>query len=170
MKPTLKSILTLFAIGFASCITDGEPYSETDSISDGTALPDFTVTMSDGETFTADDFEGCRGVIVFFNTDCEDCRRELPLMQQVYEQTRHALVWIAIGRSQNRDEAARFWAEHRLTIPYAPEQDRKVYSLFAKQGIPRMYVISNMTVASQAGPDEIQGTESISHLLQDIIR
>ncbi|MDE5555470.1 MAG: redoxin domain-containing protein, partial [Muribaculaceae bacterium] len=80
MSRLLKIVIIFFAIGFASCITDGESYSDSWSIADGSKLPEFQVKTSNGSVFSSSDISDNVAVIVFFNTDCIDCRKELPEM------------------------------------------------------------------------------------------
>ena len=165
------SLLTklIFAIGLASCITDGESDSSR-SIANGSEIPAFEVLTSDGKRFSSAELSGKLAVIVFFNTDCSDCQRELPKMQTVYEQTLDEFEWIAIGRQQDAAKAAQFWAKNSLTIPYSAQTDRKVYSLFATEGIPRVYIVDDLTIVAQLGPDKLQGSDELLKTLKAITR
>ncbi|MDE5554516.1 MAG: TlpA family protein disulfide reductase, partial [Muribaculaceae bacterium] len=151
-------------------ITDGESYSDSWSIANGSKLPEFQVTTSDGTVFSSSDLSDNVAVIVFFNTDCIDCRKELPEMQKAYEQTYTSIVWIAIGREQDKDKAAHFWEDNKLTIPYAPQSDRKIYNLFASKGIPRVYIVDNQRIAAQYAPDQLQGADALIRKLKEFIR
>ena len=169
MRNFIKIIALIFAIGFASCITDGESYSEPWSIADGTKIPDFCVTTADGLDFSSQNLSGKRAVIVFFNTDCKDCRRELPELQTAYEATRNDYEWIAIGREQDKAQAAEFWEDHSLTIPYSPITDRSIYSLFATEGIPRVYIVVNQIIVDQFAPESLKDAETIITTLNTLI-
>lgn len=77
------SLLFLLPLLFSSCVTENDDREWV--LPAGSRLPWFSVVMNDGRAVTQDDFPGRTGIIVFFNTDCPDCRRELPLLQQAYE-------------------------------------------------------------------------------------
>ncbi|MDE6369517.1 MAG: TlpA family protein disulfide reductase [Muribaculaceae bacterium] len=170
MLRLLKITSFFFAIGFASCITDGESYSDSWSIADGAKLPEFQIATSEGHIFSSSDLADSVAVIVFFNTDCIDCRKELPEIQKAYEQTRESTAWIAIGRDQDKDKAANFWIENHLTIPYAPQQNRKIYSLFAAEGIPRLYIADNQVIVAQFAPEQLHGVDALINKLKEFTR
>ena len=51
------------------------------------------------------------------------------------------LVVLAIGREHSKEELVKFAKEKGFSFSIAPDPKREVYSLFAKQFIPRNYVI-----------------------------
>lgn len=169
MRFLIKILTFIFAIGFASCITDGESYSEPWSIANGSKVPEFCVTTVDGKDFDSWDLSGKRAVIVFFNTECNDCRRELPKLQKAYEATCNDYEWIAIGRDQDGPKAASFWKENDLTIPYSAISDRSIYSLFASAGIPRVYIVDNLTIVAQFAPETPIDAETLIKTLNTLI-
>lgn len=170
MLRLLRIATIFFAIGFASCITDGESYTDSWSIANGATLHNFNVTTSDGRNVSSAELADKIAVIVFFNTDCIDCRNELPEMQKAYEQTSKSIIWIAIGREQDTEKAANFWVENKLTIPYSPQPDRKIYNLFAHKGIPRLYIVNNQIIASQFAPEQLHGADELIKKLNEFIR
>jgi peroxiredoxin len=50
-------------------------------------------------------------------------------------------LMVAIGREHTKDDLVKFNKEKGFTFPIAPDPKREVFSLFAKQSIPRNYVI-----------------------------
>lgn len=109
----------------------------------GSALPHFIVTTDDGRTITEEDFIGRTGIIVFFNTTCSDCRRELPLLQQAYNDSLSAgsdALFLCIAREETAPVIREYWEREGLTLPFSPQSDRRVYNLFANLGIPRIFV------------------------------
>jgi peroxiredoxin len=143
----MKNVL-LIILSFIVCIscsesdvvhTSGEDYSV---IHTGNSLPAFSVTASDGTVYTDRSLRGTVAVIVFFNTDCSDCRKELPQINTAYKALlNNKLVrFIAISRAQIAADVAAYWSKEELGIPYSAQSDRSVYSMFATQGIPRIYI------------------------------
>lgn len=67
-----------------ACVVDGDRdetgADETSVIRVGDRLPSFTVDVIDGSSRTLFNSSSLQGqtVIVFFNTECKDCQRELP--------------------------------------------------------------------------------------------
>lgn len=138
MRILAKVFFLLLPFITVSCIIDkDEPAS---SLAAGDAVPEFEVMMSDGSMWTSGMLAGKVGVIVFFNTGCADCRRELPILQQVYESVGNPVEFICIAREERGETIEAYWRSHGLTMPYSPQEDRKVYEMFASFGIPRIYV------------------------------
>lgn len=133
----------LVAVCSFSCVDDKEEEGQSDIVTVGDILPDFSVTMNDGRVLGRDGLQGAPTVILFFNTSCEDCRKELPVVQKLYENygMDGRVVFVAISREQGRESVQRYWAENGLSLPYSAQADRKVYNLFARTAIPRLYVV-----------------------------
>ena len=165
--PSVLAIICLFFfISSASCITDEEPDNSA-GLTEGDKLPEFTVEMSDGNVVSSSDFSGRRAVIVFFNTDCRDCQRGLPRLQQVYERTSENVNWIAIARDENNETISKFWTEKKLTIPYSPQTDRHIYNLFASAGIPRLYLTENAVITHVFDPKNMPVAEALYQLISE---
>lgn len=124
----------------SGCIKDDLP--EEYSLQPGDRVPAFSVMMSDGGTFRSSELAGKHGMIVFFNTECADCRRELPKIQQSYDRVKDNPDYkvVCIAREEGEAQIAAYWRENGLTLPYSPQSDRAVYNLFATVSIPRVYI------------------------------
>ena len=129
----------------SSCVTDNEP---RELVGAGSKLPQFTVVTSAGDTVSSESLIGHESVITFFNTSCGDCRREFPRLQQAMEE-HPEVTFLCIAREEADSTIAAYWKANGLTLPYSPQPDRKVYSLFATAGIPRTYVVApDLTVTA----------------------
>jgi len=132
----------LAAILFAGCVTDDVDDEPQWEITVGSVVPQFSVTLNGGSVVTTADLKGHTSLIAFFNTACSDCRQELPVLQEVYDNTKGKIVFMCIARDQGREDIDAYWQEAGLSMPYSPQPDRTIFELFATQGIPRIYVIS----------------------------
>lgn len=143
MMKFLTYIFLSVALFLSSCVTDkDEPVW---SLEPGESLPDFAVTLSDGMEVTTASLRGHTAVITFFNTECPDCRRELPRIDSAYVESlklppQERPIYICIAREEGEETISRFWEKERLTVPYSPQSNRTIYNLFASSGIPRVYV------------------------------
>lgn len=135
------SLLIIALVTLSSCLGKVEQVSSgKDIVQLGQQLPLFTITLNDGTSVNTAQLQGRPSVIVFFNTLCGDCRRELPIVQRVYEQYRQKVQFLCISRAQTDDEVSTFWQEKTLTMPYSAQPDRSIYELFATGTIPRIYI------------------------------
>ncbi len=135
----LQILLTLPA--FVSCFTEEEITSgQTDIITVGQQLPDFSVRMNDGTQVSPSSLSGKPAVIVFFHTGCSDCRKELPVVQRVYDECSSLASFVCISRAEDETAVAAYWQAEKLSLPYSAQPDKTVYQKFAWQTIPRIYV------------------------------
>lgn len=152
-------VLCLIASGLCSCITDGDDNDDREdyALVPGDALPSFSVLMSDGET-TIDtrSLSGKVGVIVFFHTDCPDCRKELPVVQRIYDTYKDnpEVLLFCISRSQPASGVSDYWKEHSFTLPYSAQEDVAVFSLFASRVIPRIFITDRQGIIRASHTDD----------------
>lgn len=144
IKSIIVMLLYLTCVGCSSIIDDNDEVIEHVHVGD--KVPSFSVTVTDGSemrTFSTSQLTG-ETVIVFFNTWCSDCQRDLPLLNDYY--LRHkddsGFQMVAISRAEGADAVSQFWSEHNLQIPYSAQGDRRIYDLFASSVIPRIYFVS----------------------------
>ena len=155
MKKVVCKIFALFML--VSCVVDepGKNTDDTDLVGVGDRLPSFSVeVVDDGSryTFSTDALTGPT-VIIFFNTSCSDCQRELPVLNDYYHKHRSepGFQMVAIAREETEESIRAFWEAHNLSIPYSPQSDRRVYNLFATITIPRVYFSSHTGLITWVG-------------------
>lgn len=140
MKGFLEILMGLVMVTFTGCVNERE--EPVWSLQVGDRLPEFEITLNNGDMVTTESLRGSESVIVFFNTFCVDCRRELPELQKLYDECilqNRPIRFICISREEGAASVAKFWEENNLTMPYSAQTDRRVYNLFASSGIPRLY-------------------------------
>ena len=138
MKYRVLHVLLLLPL-LLSCI--GEGVENQSLLGPGDMVPGFELAMEDGTRVTSAALSAGCFVLVFFNTSCSDCRKTLPQVQLAMEKWPQ-VRFIAVSREQDAASVRSYWDKEGLSIPFAPCEDRKVYSLFASSGIPRVYVCS----------------------------
>ena len=83
-------------------------------------------------------------MINFFATWCGPCLQELPVLQKnVWDKFKgnENFQLIILGRQHNETEVKNFVTGKKFTMPFAPDPERKIYSLYATQFIPRNVII-----------------------------
>ncbi len=110
----------------------------------GDAAPSFSITDTTGATFILDDLRGKVALVNFFATWCGPCLLELPHIQELWDDNRDKsdFALIVIGREETNESVTAFQSKHAYSFPMASDPERSVYSLYAKEIIPRTYLVS----------------------------
>ena len=158
MKALLTFLLPLCL--FTGCVIDNDedPSDSEDLVKVGDHLPSFSVEVTDGDSnyvFSSDHLTGPT-IIVFFNTTCSDCQRELPELNDYYLRYRSepGFQMIAIAREESASDIAAYWQANGLSIPYSPQSDRRIFNLFASSTIPRVYICSSSGIVEWIGIED----------------
>lgn len=138
--------ILLLVLSLSSCIKEKQKGAD---LGVGDLIPDFTVTMNDGTQVTGALLREGVSVIVFFTTQCGDCRETLPHIQQLYDEYALKGVRFAlISREDTQSNISAYWEGNLFTMPYSAQEDRKIYELFAKTRVPRVYLTKEGLIKS----------------------
>ncbi len=148
---TFISLLLCLLIMGCSSIEDNNEVTERVHVGD--RVPLFTVEVeADGvhRSFSTAQLTG-ETVIVFFNTTCPDCQRDLPKLNQYYlkHKADEGFQMVAISREEGEEDVAAYWKDNGLQIPYFAQNDRRIYELFASSIIPRVYFVSAQGIVTR---------------------
>lgn len=110
----------------------------------GDKAPNFIIASENGKTKQISDLKGKVVWINFFATWCPPCRQELPYLQkEVYDKLKSNpnFELIILGREHSWEEINKFKADNKFNMPFYPDLERKAFSLYASQNIPRNFII-----------------------------
>ncbi len=135
---------TLIAFWFlllsSGCIGDETIQGEGSIINIGDRLPTLDLILSD-ETHIDDKMLAGKVVMVLlFTTECPDCRKQLPIVEEIYQSFKDRNEIVLFGISRKDMNVAAYWEEHKLTFPYSAQPDLKLYNKFAHTTVPRIYI------------------------------
>jgi peroxiredoxin len=148
---TKKLLLIITLLIFVSNLFAQDKFT---FVKEGEKAPNFTFELKDGGTKQLADLKGKVVWINFFATWCGPCRKELPhLEKEVYEKFKKRTDFevLVIGREHNWEEVTKFKTDNNYVLPFYPDPERKIFSKFAKQNIPRNFIIDkegNIAVTS----------------------
>lgn len=145
--------LMLLCLLMTGCSSIEDDHEVTERVNVGDRVPSFSVEMvKDGERimFSTSHLTG-ETVIVFFNTTCPDCQRDLPKLNQYYlkHKADEGFQMVAISRAEDEDAVAAYWKDNGLQIPYSAQNDKRIYELFASSIIPRIYFVSAQGIVTR---------------------
>ena len=173
----MKRILGVFVavLSLAGCINEK---MEGADLKIGDMMPEFSVVMNDGTMVSDQSLRGGVSFIMFFHTTCSDCRVTLPVVQQIYDEYAQKGVRFAlISREQRKEDKGTaegveaFWRQNNLTMPYSAQKDRHVYSKFASEAIPRVYICDKDGIIRYIFTDDpIPTYDDLMSSLESLIR
>jgi peroxiredoxin len=138
----MKQLLFVFFLILFSSVLFAQ--DEFTLVKEGQKAPDFTFEIAPGKTAKLSDLNGKVIWINFFATWCGPCRLELPhLQKEVFDKYKNNddFVLIILGREHGWEEVNKFKTEQGFTMPFYPDPERKVFSIYANQNIPRNFII-----------------------------
>ena len=140
MKQILLSVLFL-ALSFNPLCAVNSP---DDIIKVGDIMPPFSIVMGNGAKINAADYKGKVILVTLFATWCPPCLKELPQVQKqiwdVYKDNPDFQLFV-IGREHNEADLKKFNEKRGFTFPLYPDKNRAIFASFAKNSIPRNYLI-----------------------------
>ena len=163
MKKLIVPILLLLSLNLSLRAEDNGTLVKT-----GQQVPAFTVKMFDGTTVNIQDLKGKVVLVNFWATWCPPCRQELTRVQKdIIDRFKGKdFVFLPISRQEKYETVKAFREKTGFTVPMGLDTDRKVFSLFATESIPRNFLIGKdgKIVFMEIGYSE----ESFQKLLQEI--
>ena len=159
--------MMIAALVFFSCIKERPTGAD---LGVGDMIPDFEVTMNDGSVITGQDLRQSPSCIVFFHTSCPDCQKALPEIQKIYDKYESQGVRFAlISREEEDATVSVYWNENALTMPYSAQSTREIYSLFARTGVPRIYICEKGgLITAIYSDDPVPGFEELDSQINSV--
>jgi len=104
--------------------------------------PDFTLESRSGTNLRLEDFRGEVVMLNFWASWCGPCRKEMPLMNGLYEQYKDlGFTILAVNVDENRDEAQRFLDAVPVDYPVLYDPESSVSELYEVQAMPTTVMI-----------------------------
>jgi peroxiredoxin len=110
----------------------------------GDTAPVFSCKTIDGKIIDISKLHGKIIMINFFATWCPPCNKELPVLQNnIWDKYKNNKDFklIILGREHTEKEVKDFVSAKGFTMPFAPDQKREIFKLYASQSIPRNVII-----------------------------
>jgi peroxiredoxin len=138
---TKQSLLVLTLLFLTANLFAQDEYT---FVKKGDTAPNFSIEMQDGTTKQLSDLKGKVVWVNFFATWCGPCRVELPhLEKEVYNKfkDRDDFEVLVIGREHDWATVNKFKTDNNYELPFYPDPKREIFSKYAKQNIPRNFII-----------------------------
>lgn len=116
-------------------------------------VPDFQFKDENDRMVSLSDFKGKVVLVDFFVTWCGPCRQELPLVEDsVWEKYKDNpnFKLLVFGRGHTKKEIEKFRAASLYSMPMISDLFADIYHGFAKEYIPRIYIIDKQGILAYA--------------------
>lgn len=136
-KSLLLCLLTLLAF-VCKAQDDG------DIVKVGDKMPAFTIVSDNGQQLSSASLKGKVVLVNFFATWCPPCQKELAEVQKTlwpkYKDNKNFALQV-IGREHTDADLSKYNEKKGFTFPLYPDKNRSIYGAFAKNLIPRSYLV-----------------------------
>ena len=160
MKHLLFCIISL--LSFQACVREDVPSSGSFALKEGDPLPAFSISNQNG-TISVNDLKGKTVLIIFFSTSCRDCQQAFPDINALYKEYEDnpSVRVLLIARDETEEQVSAYFREHSYDMEFFTDPERKVYSLFADNTIPRVFLADKngtiiLTQTEKVDADEIR--------------
>lgn len=110
----------------------------------GDQMPAFTIVNDNGTKTASFTLSGKVILINFFATWCPPCQKELAEMQNTlwpkYKDNKDFAL-LVVGREHTDADLQKYNEKKGFTFPLYPDKNRAIYGSFAKNLIPRCYLV-----------------------------
>lgn len=135
----IELVCSLLFILLTACQQDGE--EDALLVKAGDTIPAFSLSRADGTVLQSSSLKGKVYILTFFDTLCSDCQKELPVLQQFYDNFEEKIIMLNVPRSQTKDIVQEYWNEAGFSMPFYMPTDPQLYYKFAKRGVPRVFIV-----------------------------
>lgn len=119
------------------------------SVELGEPMPDFSIQTFDGKVLARTDMEGRPALLVFWNTWCASCRRELPSINRLAEKFGPqglAVLAINTGFNDSEDKARTYWKKYAFGFPAGFDHRFAVGQSFQVRGVPTIFLVDALGI------------------------
>lgn len=110
----------------------------------GAALPDFTLSDTEGKTHTLSDYRGKVVMLNFWATYCGPCIKEMPSMQRLKEKMAgKGFSILAVNMAEEKQNVDAFFAKHKIKIdfPVLLDPEGEVVEKWMISAVPTTFII-----------------------------
>lgn len=118
----------------------------------GYAAPDFTLSLTTGETVSLSDFRGQPVVLNFWATWCPPCRAEIPFFQNASRHYNGQVAILGVNDGESLSTVSPFVTEFGMTYPVLLDSDSEVTIRYRVSALPTTIFIDSDGIIQEVFP------------------
>ncbi len=134
----------------------------------GESLPDFSIQTFDGKSLSRASFVGKPLLLVFWNTWCSDCMRELPEINRLAQEfVPRGLAVLAVntGLNDTESKARKYWKKYGYGFPTGFDHSFAIGTAFRVRGVPTVFLVDSKGIVRYKNPQPPKNMEARFKLL-----
>ncbi|MBP3039013.1 thiol-disulfide oxidoreductase ResA [Bacillaceae bacterium Marseille-Q3522] len=143
----------LFVLGTAVLYTMYANFTkgEMKKVTVGEKAPDFVLTDMNGEKHQLSDYRGKGVLLNFWGTWCKPCEKEMPYMENLYQQfEKEGVHTLAVNVGESDFAVSKFIERHGLTFPIVIDRGGQVQTAYRINPLPITFLINKEGVVVKA--------------------
>lgn len=112
------------------------------TIEEGDKAPNFVLKNLDGEKVKLSDFHGKGVLLNFWGTWCEPCKKEMPYLNEVYQQDMEGVVIVGVNIGQPHLTVSNFANRYNIKFPLLLDKSNAVTNRYNIGPIPTTFLIN----------------------------
>jgi peroxiredoxin len=118
--------IAVIALNCSSC-NPSDPTPQSDKV------PDFTLPTMTGANITLSELEGIPVVLNFWSISCYWCRKQLPYLENVAQQSGGEIKVIAVNIADNAASVQNFFGDYEPTMIVALDSTRETFRDYSQK-------------------------------------
>jgi peroxiredoxin len=114
------------------------------SVEVGEPMPDFSIQTFDGRNLTRAALDGNPVLLVFWNTWCPNCMRELPKINRLankFDPQKLTVLAINTAINDTENKARAYWTKSGFGFPCGFDHTFEIGQSFAIRGVPTLFLV-----------------------------
>jgi len=131
----LIGLIVLFALQMKN--------AKQDTLEIGSAIPNFTVTTFNGESYQKSQLAGKIILLNFWSSWCATCDEEGAILEEVWQEVKEDgdIVFIGVNYVDTEKDSLAFLEKYGITFPNGPDMGSRISRMFKVEAVPETYII-----------------------------
>lgn len=163
------SILTVLAAAITLTIYANLTKGDSPHVEVGMEAPDFILTDINGNEHRLSEYKGQGVLLNFWATYCKPCEREMPLLEEQFQQYRdQGVVILAVNIGETDMVVNHFVSKYDLTFPILNDKNQEVLDAFGVDPLPITFLIDKEGYVVQVHKGEILNEKMATEMIEEI--